>query len=174
MKGESELLSRPIDVSSIPQDGMDIVVTATEQELRAVAKTYGFLDVRGLAADLRARVSASGIVTISGRLRAELVQSCVVSLEPVEERIDEPVSTRFVPESFEVAGEPVAGVGDTSDADETFSGTAVDVGRFVLDEFLLSVDPYPRAPGAVLPSDVADPAPDSPFAALSRLKRDDH
>ena len=42
----------------------------------------------------------------------------------------------------------------------------------VEEELALSIDPYPRAPDAELPADAINPDDsDSPFAALSALKR---
>jgi hypothetical protein len=51
----------------------------------------------------------------------------------------------------------------------------LDLGEAVTQQLALSLDPYPRAPGAALPEDLTGPGeaqapPESPFAALKTLK----
>jgi len=59
------------------------------------------------------------------------------------------------------------------DPPDLLSGPTIDLGAIAVEHFLLAIDPYPRAPGAELPAEAADPSPDSsdsPFAALARLR----
>src|SRR5690606_27497406 len=80
----------------------------------------------------------------------------VVTLEPLEARIDEAVEGLFLPQDsklgrvgFDRAGEIVLDA-DGPDGPETFSGDSIDVGALAEQFFALAVDPYPRKPGAAL------------------------
>ena len=89
-----------------------------------------------------------GLVRMTGRLAAEVVQSCVISLEPVASTIELDFTTLYGPE------QPGKSVIVDLDADiaEPFDGEAIDIGEAVAQQLALSLDPYPRAPGARLQS----------------------
>jgi hypothetical protein len=83
----------------------------------------------------------------------------VVSLEPVENHIDEEVSGLFLPEDsklgrlgFEGGGEIMLDV-EGPDSPETFSGDTIDVGHLAEEYFGLAIDPYPRKKGVSLSQD---------------------
>ena len=58
---------------------------------------------------------------------------------------------------------------------EWFDDDKIDLSDFVLEHFLLSIDPYPKKDGAALPKlgNDEEPAMKSPFAALAALKKSD-
>jgi uncharacterized metal-binding protein YceD (DUF177 family) len=108
---------------------------------------------------------------------AEIVQPCVVSLEPVPQHIDEAFSVRFVPPgSAELPAAPrpheeVVIDAAAPDPPEELHGAAVDLGAVVEEAFVLAIDPYPRAPDAMLPeTEAGGERAESPFAVLGRLK----
>jgi hypothetical protein len=59
------------------------------------------------------------------------------------------------------------------DAPEEIERSRYDVAGPLLEEFVLAIDPYPRSPGVAfeLP-ETESIKPESPFAVLSRLKRE--
>jgi hypothetical protein len=106
---------------------------------------------------------------------ADIVQNCVVSLEPVEQAIDEPVSVRFAPERDEVVGRggEIEVDLDADDPPEPLLGSSIDLGALAEEYFVLAIDPYPHAPGAEIPAESAGgryAEPESPFAALAALR----
>jgi uncharacterized metal-binding protein YceD (DUF177 family) len=117
-------------------------------------------------------------VQVTGRVRGRVGQTCVVTLEPVENDIDEAIDLIFAPPEqiptlahlIEQAGESDA---EIPDPPEPIMDGIVDLGRLATDALLLGIDPYPRKPGAVfeLPEIPPDPE-DHPFAALKALKPD--
>jgi uncharacterized metal-binding protein YceD (DUF177 family) len=169
------VLSRPVEISAIPATGIERRFSASEAERAALAKAYGLREVKAFAADLTATAGSRGSVRVEGRVTADIVQTCVVSLVPVEQRIDEPVEVRFAPEG---RGEGVAGAEvrvdlDAEDPPEPLLGSSIDLGAIAEEYFVLAIDPYPRAPGAEIPAEPAadpDEGRDSPFAALAALK----
>jgi uncharacterized metal-binding protein YceD (DUF177 family) len=159
---------------NMPAAGRQVRASASDDERSAIA---GFLEVSGvprLDVDLTALPFRDGI-RVSGRLRAEVVQPCVVTFVPVHQKIDEPVDRVFLPGREKAAtqaqGEVFVDLED-DDAPDYFEGPEVDLSDLVLETLALAIDPYPRAPGAslddVLPQ--ADSGEESPFASLKSLK----
>jgi uncharacterized metal-binding protein YceD (DUF177 family) len=111
---------------------------------------------------------------VEGHVVADIVQTCVVSLVPLDAHIDESFSIRFVRDRSQIPapGAEVVLDPDAPDPPELIDGPTIDVGALVEEHFVLAIDPYPRAPGAQLPAELAgepDQAADSPFAALAKL-----
>ncbi len=87
---------------------------------------------------------------------------------------------RFVRAGSPGAPEPLAAGAElhvdpeADDPPELLEGSSIDLGTLALEYFVLAIDPYPRAPGAELLAEAADPPEsesDSPFAALAALQR---
>jgi uncharacterized metal-binding protein YceD (DUF177 family) len=176
-------LSRPIDVAAVPPAGTVRHVVASEAEKAALAKELDILGVELLDAELSIEPWRTEGFAVEGRLRARVVQSCVVSLVPVEQDIDELIEVKFVPAGSKLAtttdahGHSVA-LDIDEDAPEIFAGHSIDLGALVTEHLALSLDPYPRAPGAEIPAEFRDNEPDedesaSPFAVLNKLKDQD-
>jgi uncharacterized metal-binding protein YceD (DUF177 family) len=173
--------SRPLDLAAIPAAPIERAITAAAAELAAVAAAYAIPEVHALSAVLTVGREPGGVIRVKGRVAAEIVQACVVSLVPVPQVIDEAIDMRLAeatPRPGSEATRPGAEVMiDPAEPDppDIVSGPAIDLGAIAVEHFLLAVDPYPRAPGAELPAEAADPSPmtdASPFAALARLRGD--
>ncbi len=149
-------ISFPVNVARLPQRGMSVVLEADAETRGALAAAHDVLEVVSLRADLVATSWKKGGVRIAGRLRATIVQACIVSLEPVETKIDEEVSALFLPEGSKLVAPARSADGEIlldaegDDAPETFSGDTIDVGSLVEEFFELGIDPYPRKGGASL------------------------
>lgn len=162
------LLSRPLAVAAIGAEGTLETVAASPAERAAIAAAFGLVELRVLEAQLDLS-RAGAMVMLTGRLVATLVQTCVVSLVPVIQHLDRPFERRLLPAP--AAGretEAVVEPGETEPPD-FYEGGRIDLGGVVLEELALSIDPYPRAPGAALAA-VAEDEPEaqrSPFAALA-------
>ena len=151
-------LSRPLSLDRAGRAPSQSV-TATPDECAALAARLRIPAVLALSADLELR-PAGDVVFAQGRLRARVVQECVVTLEPLEQAIDEPFQVEFVPAGSE-ADQP-----DPDEIDQVpYDGGTLDLGELVAEQLALSLDPYPRAPGAELPEAARD---GHPFAALRR------
>lgn len=147
-------------------------IEATAAERAALAARFGILEVGALKANLRLRQEAGGAVRVRGQLTADVVQACVVTLEPVPQHIEEPVDLRFLPEGAEPDDDP-------DGPDEILTeGEALELGEAIAEQLSLALDPYPRAPGAKLELDLlqeeeepeAEPTRPNPFAKLAGLK----
>ncbi|MEJ0013050.1 MAG: DUF177 domain-containing protein [Bauldia sp.] len=170
---EASILHQPINVAELPAD--PVVVTANEKQRKALAEAYDVVAVNALTASVELRPMPGGGVAVDGRVVADIVQNCVVSLVPVDEHIDETFSLRYVrdPDRLPKPGEELLVEVDAPDPPELLEGIAIDVGALAEEHFALAINPYPRAPGAALPADVDDAgsAKDSPFAVLAALAK---
>nr|WP_246514385.1 DUF177 domain-containing protein [Neoroseomonas soli] len=132
-----------------------------------MARRFGIQAINRLEAKLRLRPEPGGSVAVTGRLAAEVVQDCVITLEPVTQAVEEAVSLRILAPGEEPSEDPEA-------PDEVpVEDDAADLGEAIAEQLSLALDPYPRAPGAVLPGgeEGEEPPPTGPFAALSALRR---
>lgn len=151
-------VSFPVHVARLPQKGMPVLVEADGKQREALAAAHGVLAVESFRAELQVRPWKRNGVEVAGRVTARIVQECVVTLEPMENAIDEPVEAVFLPEQSKLGRLGFEGGGEITidpegpDAPETFGGDTVDVGALAEEFFGLAIDPYPRKPGAALPS----------------------
>lgn len=177
-------LSRPFSVARLTEEGEPFRFEAGSAERAALATRFELLDLPSLTAEGRISTFDHGHgVRVEGIVRAEVVQACVVTLEPVPARIEEPFvrtyTSRLSSRVADVEAEAVVDM-EEDDPPEPLTGGTVDVGEAVAETLGLALDPYPRIPGAVLPSDGAGQSAadvtnplgnerESPFSALKGL-----
>jgi uncharacterized metal-binding protein YceD (DUF177 family) len=166
------IIVRNVPVTDLP--ARPVEVEATAEEKRRLADAYDLREVRSLSASVTLEPIGGGIA-VEGRIVADIVQTCVVSLVPVDEHIDEPFEVRFVrdPDRIPQPGSEIVVDPEAEDPPELLEGNSIDIGALVEEYFALAINPYPRAPGAELPAEYAGeelPADKkSPFAALAAL-----
>lgn len=141
--------------SALEADEPVFALSADKAALDALARRFGLPGIARFDAEVRLKwVRGGRHLRMRGELRAEVTQSCIVTLEPVERAIDE---------HFEVLFHPVSGVPeDAGDAgeegfsgpldvgSEPFFGDSLDIAEMVARELALALDPYPRKSGARL------------------------
>jgi hypothetical protein len=157
----------------LPKKGMPLTIEGTPEQLAALADEHALLAVKRFHADLLVSPWKRDGVVVSGRVEGDIVQECVVTLEPIDGHIDEEISAVFLPDDSKlgrlddaVGGEMILDP-DGPDAPERFSGTSIDVGALAEEFFALGIDPYPRKEGiAELGSSDVEEEKDHPFKAL--------
>ena len=164
--------SVPVAVDDIPETGLHLEIDAPEPLRAELAALAGLRELGRLSAVFDLTRRGAG-VRVTGNVSARVGQTCVVTLEPVESDIDEPVDLRFAPR----AGAPAAAKSETvaahtSDEDppDPLFGGKLDLGAIATEFLLLGIDPYPRKPGAEFAPVKPDDASANPFAALEALK----
>lgn len=179
---EKPAFSYLVKVGHISANAVSVAIKADDRERAALRDLWNVSDVLSLTSSLQvARWKKDG-VRIKGNVEARIVQACVVTLEPVESLIDEPVDMIFVPEGSRLARIAANDVGemildpDGPDLPETFTGDAVDVGAAVAELAALAIDPYPRKEGAAFGERIESTSKDdvrpNPFAVLKDWKKD--
>ena len=136
-----EAIARPVVVDPWPSGGIELSLEATPEECRALALRFDLVRVERLAG--RARLERCGkgdVVRLRGRMEAQVVQSCVLSLEEVRATLDEAFECRFTRPGGDVPDD-LAWDQDV----EPLEGTELDVGEIFAQQLTLALDPYPRA-----------------------------
>jgi uncharacterized metal-binding protein YceD (DUF177 family) len=170
--------SVPVAVAQIPDTGLHRDFEADRAEREAMAEIAGLRNIPSASASLDLVLKRGGRVHVTGRVRARIGQTCVVTLDPIENEIDEDIDLMFAPpEQISQLSDLVEEAGESDmeipDPPEPIVDGVIDLGRLATDALFLAVDPYPRKPGAVFEPHVeaADPE-DHPFAALKALRGD--
>jgi hypothetical protein len=97
-------------------------------------------------------------------------QTCVVTLEPLENTVDEPFDVLFVPNEAGASAVLVPATEAVDDTRETLVDGTADIGAVAAEFFLLGIDRYPRKRGVVFARPAEDRTGASPFAVLAKLK----
>lgn len=141
-------LSCPLSVARIPPAGLVQEILATPDQRKALADRLGLLEIKKLEARLEVNFTSGDLVEIRGWLKADLVQQCVVTLDPLPQKIETKIDALFAPASYETAGEGMADLSlhDDRDVDYIQNGV-IDLGELVTQNLGVSLDPYPRKEG---------------------------
>lgn len=145
----------------------------------ALAEYLGVDTVANFQAELAVRRWRKHGAMIEGTVSADIVQQCVVTLEPVNSQVNETVFARFLPASMlqpeksmdeGIVIDPLA-----EDPPEPFDGREINLGALLLEHLALGIDPYPRAPGAAIPESFTQAAAEpekrpNPFQVLAQLR----
>jgi hypothetical protein len=163
-----------VTLSDLPPGGAEFELVPDEAVREMLAQRAGVLAVPRLVARLHVRPEGKSGAAVDGTLEATVRQTCVVSLEPFENQIEEPISLRFAPaERLDTDAPQVIEVGGEDPPEPLFDGK-LDLAEVVAEFLTLSVDPYPRRPGVeFVPPGEGDAGKElSAFSALEKLKLD--
>jgi uncharacterized metal-binding protein YceD (DUF177 family) len=183
--------SRIIDVSAIEAGGMATEIEADADERARLASRFGLLGVKKLTADVRLTPEEGGrLVRLAGTLTADVVQTCVVTLEALHNHLEATIERHYATVPSAIADEPVSEEEhldqDDGDPPDTAIDGRIDVGEAVAEELALSLDPFPRKPGITFQNYAVGEASSEtaaegekarnsglvagPFAALAKLR----
>jgi len=165
----------PVTVLQIPETGLHREFEADLMERRAMAEIAGLREIASARASFDVTLKSGGRVHVSGHVVARVGQTCVVTLDPIENEIDEPVDLMFAPPEqirlSNLVDEGAESETEIPDPPEPIINGVIDLGRVATDALFLAVDPYPRKPDAVFEPHVEARDPrDHPFAALGALR----
>ncbi len=172
--------SRLVDIERLADDPSVHEIAASPGECAALARRFGLQAVRRLGATVTLSRMSRGAgargagIALSARLAAEVVQTCIVTLEPVEARVEDEFTLLYCPP--EAAGREAEAVTITLDDAliEPLAGRHIDIGEAVAQQLGLALDPYPRSPGAQVdaprPAALAEGGTNRPFGGLKGFK----
>jgi uncharacterized metal-binding protein YceD (DUF177 family) len=140
--------SRRVELARLGVHEAVYPISAKPEERDALARRFGLLSLDRLEAEIRLQRLAGSMVRVNGRLGADVVQACVISLEPVASVLQQDFTVLY---GQAESGKSVM-VDLETDEIEPFDGDAIDIGEAVAQQLALALDPYPRAPGATLAS----------------------
>lgn len=167
--------SRVIDTTSLADEGETYRYEASDAERAAIASWLSLIALRHLDATVNAMPQPKGGVRLRVNFTAEVVQSCVTTLEPLPTRLQEAFELLYLPEIArqisDSARQVIVDVGLDEDVPEVLIGGKIDAGAAITEHLVLTLDPYPRKLGAALDSaQFAGTAQDGAFSALRAMK----
>jgi uncharacterized metal-binding protein YceD (DUF177 family) len=161
-------------VARIPPAGKHFSIAPDEAARSAVAQTLHIVEVPRLTAEIDVRPVGADSFAVKGALSASVVQTDVVTLEPVPQDVNEEIALTLLPADDTRAKKGAAEEANPEAIDErdVYRGGKIDLGAIVVEHLALGLDPYPRSPGVEFPGHIesAQEPESSPFAALAKLK----
>lgn len=144
-KGADPEFSYPVTVDSLPRGGKHFVLTANEDERKAVSHRLGVPSIAMLEGKVHVRATHIKIL-IKGRVDAALTRECVASLQEMEEVIGEDFEIEFLRHA------PVPADNDAEEdwlnAPDVHAGPVIDLGEQLIQQLSLAMEPFPRLPNA--------------------------
>lgn len=153
----------PVDEGEVGSNLLRQKIAANEAECKAVAKLLNIPAIHSLSAEmtLTRAPGNKAVVHVEGTLKAGVTQSCIVTGAPVKSHLEEDFEAWYAdPASFtslaKVRREKGAKGSDAEvpvmeerEDPEPIVNGKIDLGDLVTQYLSLSLDPYPRVPGAV-------------------------
>jgi uncharacterized metal-binding protein YceD (DUF177 family) len=158
----------PVRIEDVPETGLHFDLVADELVRAGVAALAGVPNLPRLEAAVDLARHGSGL-RATGWVSATVGQNCIVTLEPIENQVDEPIDVIFAPSSTGDFADQNSAV-ETDDPPEVLSDGTADLGAIATEFLLLGIDPYPRKPGVEFASPVKENTAASPFAPLAKLR----
>lgn len=180
-----------VDIDDLQSGPRTYDFSASEEARADLARRMGVVSVENAQGTITLQRVSGGVIQAIGTVRADLTQSCVVSLVPVPTHIEEDFEGWFGDKSGAVSftkarnereakkGQSEAELLEESVDPEPIIGGKVDIGELATQYLCLALDPYPHAPG-VSAEFIAAPPPDkdgegaalrkNPFEALKDWK----
>jgi len=142
--------SRVVSVARIPPKGIEELLEAKPSEREALAKRFGLVALPSLKAQLTLIPSGQQVIAATGTIEAEVVQSCIVTLEPIKSRLNIDVDIVFIPAEAVRESCDASQEAELDEEFEYFAEGKIDIGEQVAQQLGINIDPYPRKKGVKL------------------------
>ena len=168
--------SRLVEAADLDDRETVFDIDAGANERDALARRFDLTALESLTARVRlTSVEGTPFVRLRAEMRADVVQSCVVTLQPVRTHIEATFERTFGPPGGEGMPKHLDLSPESDVPPEPLTGGSVDIGKAVTEQLALELDPFPRAPGARFEGFVGSRREScddegGPFAGLARLK----
>jgi len=136
--------SYPIGIDKIPPSGLLKTIEANKEQRAALSTRFDLIELSKFAAEFHARPLNSGSTfSVVGKVIADVVQRCVVTLEPLPSHIECAVDVVYAPsgtpeqEKLEL---------ETEETEVIVNGV-IDLGELAAQHLGVALAPYPRKPG---------------------------
>jgi len=164
---------RLVTVAKVGEGGFAQTIEAKPEEYEKIAEYLDLAAVQSLKAHVQLHRWRHKGLRVTGKMTADVTQSCVVTLDPVEAKVEAEFERRFLPDDKlerEHGGEHEVFVDLEGDDPPEPLGRELDLGEILVEELSLNLDPYPRKPGVEFKEDTAATTRENPFAKLAKLK----
>jgi uncharacterized metal-binding protein YceD (DUF177 family) len=181
-EADISVFSRVIEASSVSARQTERQIEANDAERAALAEVLDLNSIDRLVATVGLRRLSSGLVEVKGSLESEVVQRCVVTLEPVPAKVRESFRLTFGDAQPEPDLTEIDIDFEDSDPPEPILEGKIDLGVVVAEQLSLGLDPYPRKDGVALSQEFGPKEDDAeaalelagrrkPFLGLDKLKK---
>jgi hypothetical protein len=164
-------LSRIYNLADLSDAGDEVVIAADADQRARLGRWAGLEAVEAFEARVILHRRAANRFDYDAALSADILQSCVVSLEPVRSHLALDISRELhlarIPASARIAEQDLT---SPDEGPEEIEDSRYDLVGPLLEDFALAIDPYPRAPGVVFEAPSGRDFAESPFAVLKPLK----
>lgn len=152
--------------------GVQRRLTPDADAMKRIARALDLQALDAFEADINLVPTVSGW-RLEGRVIADAVQTCGLTLEPLPVHVDRKFSVQMV-EATEREDDEDGEIDLELDDDspDQIEGGSLDLGQYAVEQLALSLDPFPRKPGAVF-EQPKEPGEISPFAVLKSLQSKD-
>lgn len=167
--------SMPVTRNDVPERGRHIALSPNAAEMAGIAGALDLIAVKDFDASVDILPWKADGLVITGRFKAVVVRTCVISLEDFDQTISAEFERRCHPVPEEAKGPDFDPLAD--DPPDLLEPDGVDICALVLEEFALAIDPHPRKPGEEFLADSAPgsgdaAAAENPFSVLKKLALD--
>ena len=170
-------LSRIVDLAAVSdEEPATTSIDATSDERQALCKRLDLADLSRLSGRIQLARLGERRIRTDVNFEAVVIQSCVVTLEPIAATIEESFTQEFIYGAASIDraedGEIEVWV-EPEDEPENLIDDHLDLGELVTQHLALALDPYPRKPDAEFDGfQTETEANGGAFAALGELKLD--
>ena len=182
MKATRGPFSRVIDVAQAEDKPLRMTISASEAECAELAGLNDIPAIANLVASFEVMAAGRDRFQVTGEVKARVTQVCVVSLEPFQHDVVQPVEVTFASPGEVERAEAAYARRHEEDPDaenipeppDPIINGQIDLGDLACEELALALDPYPRKEGVEFvpeTTEADDIAEVSPFAALAKLKQ---
>jgi len=141
--------SRIVKMTALNREPEAYSAKASPAECEALMRRFDLVGLKDFSVEAEVSKWRNG-VRVTGRVMADVVQRCIVTLDPVPDEIDEKFDRGFLPER-DIVGDAKPGqeieieddseLGDLPDV----LGETLDLGELASEALSLALNPYPRS-----------------------------
>lgn len=140
--------SRVVEVDEIGPNGRELTLAAEPGERAALARRFGLEDLTDFEGKARLTALGEGRVRLKVTFSADVIQSCVITLDPVASHISDQFEVTYAPVPRNEDDAEVVIDMDAEDPPEALLEGKIDIGEMMAQHLAMQIDPYPRAPDA--------------------------
>ncbi len=173
--------SRRYPVDKIQARTQALKLKAKPEECEAIAKRFNLIELDGFTATLQLEPKGKGsLLEVQGTLKANVVQPCIITAEPVSSSLDETFEILYSFDPVDDAGNEVLIDMDAEEPPEMVDPQGIDFGEAVVQQFAVMLNPYPKSPDSSWTGDSVEETPNeeevqksektNPFSVLKDLQ----
>lgn len=173
LQQEQKDIACVVDVRKITAQGTHICMTATKEQCRELAEHFEIIAVDNLTVDVKLR-KKEDIIELTGTLKAQVQQECVVTLEPMDNEVSGDFEMLFSTIKQPIVNESVLDIDISEEPVEFLPRGQIYFKDIVFEQFGLNLDEFPRKTEElfVYREDTEPIEKENPFAVLKHLTKE--